>query len=527
MTSDPLESEPVPGSGKEVSLSSQGAVVASMTALSRISGFLRDIVFSYFFGATAVADTFFVAFRIPNFFRRLFAEGAFAQAFIPVLTEYKETGDRELLLRFIASMFGNLSLVVTVFALVGVAFAPYLVLLFAPGFWTDPDRLLNATEMVRVTFPYIAFISLTAFAASILNAFHRYAVPAITPVILNLVLVASAVVVAPLFEEPIMALAWGVLVAGILQFICQMPSLRRLEVLVLPRIDWVSPGVRKVGRLFVPALFAGSVGQINALIGTMIASTLTVGSISWLYYSDRLMELPIGIIAIALGTVLLPNLSRLELTKDPEAFSNTIDWGLRVAVLLGLPAVAALFFFAKPLVLAIFYRGQMTLVDVEMTALALKAFAVGLIPLILVKVLAPAFFAKQDTRTPFRCAAISVAVNIIFSLLLIRWMGHIGIALATSLAAYVNFCLLSISLLRTTTYEPSKDFLVAFLSAVTGSVVMVFVLGWIVPDFSDWLSMSEIMRVFWVAISLFAGSALYLVSIWILGMRPKHFLHTA
>ena len=245
MNSDSPEPEQLQNYGTEVSVSSQGIVVASMTLLSRISGFFRDIVFSYFFGATAVADTFLVALRIPNFFRRLFAEGAFAQAFVPILTEYKETRDNELLLGFIASMFGNLSIVVFTFALVGVAAAPYLVLLFAPGFSADPDRLLAATEMVRVTFPYIAFISLTAFAGSILNTFHRYAIPAVTPVILNLVLITAAIVAAPLFEEPAMALAWGVLVAGILQFLFQLPSLRRLELLVAPRIDWLVPVSKK------------------------------------------------------------------------------------------------------------------------------------------------------------------------------------------------------------------------------------------------------------------------------------------
>ena len=527
MNSDSPEPEQLQNYGTEVSVSSQGIVVASMTLLSRISGFFRDIVFSYFFGATAVADTFLVALRIPNFFRRLFAEGAFAQAFVPILTEYKETRDNELLLGFIASMFGNLSIVVFTFALVGVAAAPYLVLLFAPGFSADPDRLLAATEMVRVTFPYIAFISLTAFAGSMLNTFHRYAIPAVTPVILNLVLIAAAIVAAPLFEEPAMALAWGVLVAGILQFLFQLPSLRRLELLVAPRIDWFSPGVKKVGLLLMPAVFAASVGQINILVGTIIASTLTVGSISWLYYSDRLMELPIGIIAIALGTVLLPNLSRLELSTDSEGFSRTVGWGLHIGTLLGLPTVVALFFFSEPLVLTIFFRGQMTLVDVEMTALALQAFSIGLVPLILVKVVAPAFFAKQDTRTPFRCAAISVLVNILLSLMLIGSLGHIGIALATSVAAYVNFFLLGMYLVRNKTYKPNGEFFKAIVAAVIGSVIMVFVLDWLVPPLQDWISMSEIHRVLWVMLSLFVGTASYLASIWILGIRPKHFLHTA
>ena len=362
MSTDSSESSAA-DAGPSRDLSKQGGVVAGMTLASRISGFVRDVVLSNFFGATGVADAFFVAFRIPNFFRRLFAEGAFSQAFVPVASGYVERGDRAALVRFVKVMGGDFALLLTIISVLGVFAADWLIALFAPGFWNDDGRLTLAGDMLRVTFPYLGFISLTAFAAGLLNSHHHYAVPAFTPVLLNLCLIAAALWGTPLFAEPVMALAWGVLVAGIVQWLFQLPALARIELLVTPVINWQHEGVRRVGKLMLPAVFAASVSQINALVGTILASLLVTGSISWLYYSDRLLELPIGLVAIAIGTVLLPNLSRLHAAGSTEQFSRSLEWGMRMGALFGAPAAAALYLLALPLITTIFFHGAMTRLD--------------------------------------------------------------------------------------------------------------------------------------------------------------------
>ena len=376
-------------------MAAKGVVVASMTFLSRVSGFVRDVMLSYFLGATGLADAFFVAFRIPNFFRRLFAEGAFNQAFVPVLARYKKQSADELKL-FVAVMAGNLGLVVALVVLVGVLFSEVLVALFAPGFWGVSEQFELATDMVRITFPYLGFIALTAFAGAVLNTHQRFAVPAFTPVLLNLTLIAAMVIAAATTQNMVFALAWGVFAAGVVQLLFQAPSMARLELLVVPRLSRSHEGAQQVGRLLVPAVLAASVGQINSLIDTMLASMLITGSISWLYYADRLLELPIGLVAVALGTVLLPNLSRIADSGDARAFAATIDWGMRTGLVLAIPASVALFLLADPLIATIFYHGVLTVLDVSMAALALKAFAVGAVAMVLVKVLAPAFFAHQE-----------------------------------------------------------------------------------------------------------------------------------
>ena len=512
------------GPTEPANLHAQGSVVASMTTLSRVSGFARDIVLSHFFGATGMADAFFVALRVPNFFRRLFAEGAFAQAFVPVLADYRG-GDRRPLDRFVRAVTGNLIVVLVLVSIAGVLGAAGLAMLFAPGFAGDDERLPLATAMVRITFPYLAFISLTAYAGALLNSFHRYAVPAFTPVLLNVVLIAAALVAAPLFEAPVMALAWGVLAAGAVQLLFQFPSLARLHLLQPPRLDWKDPGVRKVGALLLPAAFAASVNQINGLIGGILASLLVTGSISWLYYADRLMELPIGLVAVALGTVLLPNLSRLHADADDAGFSATLDWGLRMGVLLGVPASTALFVLAVPLVATIFQHGAFSAADSAMAAVALQAFAVGLPALVLVKIAAPGFFARQDTKTPFRYAAVSVAVNLVASLALFWWLHHVGLALATSMAAIVNAALLLRGLVRRGDYAPSRALWRAGATAVAASVVMAGLLLWAVPVGDDWLAADTWTRVWMLAATVCGGGVAYVVVVVLMGVRPNQLRH--
>ncbi len=479
------------------------------------------MLLSYVLGATPTADAFFVAFRIPNFFRRLFAEGAFSQAFVPVLASYRNKGPMEQMREFVAVMGGNFIAVMTAMSLFGVVAAPLFVFIFAPGFRDDPVRLGITTEMLRITFPYLGFISLTAFAGALLNSFHRYAIPAFTPVWLNVTMIVAAVFVAPTFETPVMALAWGVFAAGLIQLLFQLPALRGIHMLIRPRIELSHPGVRRVGRLMVPAIFAGSVSQINALVDSMIASLLASGSISWLYYSDRLMELPVGLVAVTIATVLLPNLSRLSSRGDLAAFDRTVDWGVRTCLLFGLPAAAALHVLSLPLMATVFFHGAMTVFDVRMASLSLQAFAVGLLGFCLVKVAAPAYFAREDTRTPFRIAIVTVALNILLSLALFRVMGHVGVAFATATAAIVQSYLLLRGTIRRGLYRPGRAFAVFLAKVVLATAAMVAVLLLVSPTSAGWLHLSAQERMFWMAGVCALGGFTYFAVLLLAGFRPR------
>jgi len=516
-----------PGKAPEArqNVAAQGGVVAGMTLISRISGFARDMVLSYFFGAGAVADAFFVAFRIPNFFRRLFAEGAFNQAFVPVLARYRKNESTSAYHLFIAAIAGNLTLALSLVVVLGVIFAPALIFVFAPGFRSSPDQFALAAAMTRITFPYLAFISLTAFAGALLNSHQRYAVPAFTPVLLNLSLIAAMLFGASAFEEPVYALAWGVFAAGIVQLAFQVPFLGRLGLIVMPKPTLVHPGVRQVGRLLLPAVFAASVSQINSLIDTMLASTLITGSISWLYYSDRLLELPVGLVAVALGTVMLPSLSRLAAANDREGFAATLDWGLRMGLLLGLPAAVALHVLALPLIATIFYHGELTAFDARMAALSLQAFAAGLFPLVLVKVVAPAYFARENTATPFRIACIAVATNIVLNLAMFSWFGHVGLALATSASAWVNAMLLLRGVVRSDVYRPTVKLKRTLLRVLFGTTAMALTLLLMLPAGEQWLAMSALHRAGWLAGGVFTGGGVLVLALLLTGERPGNLLH--
>ena len=523
MSTEPPQGPPGAADGP-ANLAAKGFVVSSMTFLSRLSGFARDVLLSHFLGAGGVADAFFVAFRIPNFFRRLFAEGAFNQAFVPVLARYKARGPEELK-RFIALTGGDLGLVLILFVAAGVLFSEALVALFAPGFWNDPARFGLAADLVRITFPYLGFIALTAFAGSVLNMHDRYAVPAFTPVLLNLALVAAMLFAAASGADMAFALAWGVLAAGAAQLFLQGPFMARLHLLTRPRLGVRHAGVRQVGRLLVPAVLAASVGQLNALIDTVLASTLATGSISWLYYADRLLEMPIGLVAVALGTVLLPNLSRLAGRGDGSAFAATLGWGLRMGMLLGLPASVALYLLAWPLIATIFHHGEMTATDVAMTALALQAFALGVLPLVLVKVLAPAFFAHEDTRTPFRFAAVAVAVNVTLNLAMFRWFGHVGLALATSVAAWAHLWLLWRGAVERGYSAADAQMTGAALRALAGAAGMGVVLAALSPSDPFWLSAAVWERVLWLLGVIGAGGLVYAGALWGSGLRLRDIRH--
>ncbi|MDA1073991.1 MAG: murein biosynthesis integral membrane protein MurJ [Proteobacteria bacterium] len=512
------------GTAQKQDIARAGRTVSAMTLLSRISGFVRDVLVSYFFGAQEVADAFFVAFRIPNFFRRLFAEGAFNQAFVPVLAQYRAAGEAELH-RFVALVGGNLSLILFAVVVLGVSFPDVLISVFAPGFREEEVRFTLASDLVRLTFPYLGFISLTAFCGALLNTHNYYAIPAFTPVLLNATLITAMVFGAVALDEPIFALAWGVFAAGIVQLLFQTPSLKRLHLLIRPRLGVEHEGVRQVGRLLIPAVLAASVGQVNSLIDTMLASTLMTGAISWLYYSDRLLELPIGLVAVALGTVMLPNLSRLAMAENTSGFSATLNWGMRMGLILGVPASVSLYFLALPLIATIFFHGQMTVISVSMAALSLQAFAAGVIPMILVKIIAPAYFAYHDTRSPFQYAAIAVAVNIVLNLVLIIPLGHVGLALATAASAWVNFGLLYRGMVRRAFLVPDRQMGLLFVKSLAAAAGMIAILLLMTPQDSGWLTFSVGSRVMWTSAIVVVGGGVYGALLFILGVRPSDLRH--
>jgi len=511
---------------RKLSLFRSLSTVGVFTLSSRILGFVRDLVLAQVFGANAMTDAFFVAFKIPNFLRRLFAEGAFATAFVPVLTEYKQKRAFSELKGFVDHIAGSLGLVVLLVSLLGVVAAPAVVSVFAFG-WVMGEqeaKLGLATEMLRLTFPYLFFISLTAFAGGIMNAWNRFAVPAFTPVLLNLSLIGCALWLSPQLQQPIVALAWGVLLAGITQFVFQLPFLGRLDLLPRPRPAFSDPGVRRVLRLMVPALFAVSVTQINLLIDTVLASTLQTGSISWLYYSDRLMEFPVGLLGVALGTVLLPRLSRERAAESPQDFAHTLDWGLRIALVFGLPAAVGLAVLAGPVIGTLFLSDVFTPDDVRMSQRSLVAYSAGLLAFILIKVLAPAYYAHQDTRTPVRIGVIAMVANMVLNLALIFPLQHAGLALATSLAAYINAYLLWRGLYRNGVYRPLLGWGRLLLQVGSACAAMTLLLHFGVGELEAWFAMGAGERVLRLAGWLLAGVVAYFGVLLALGLRPSMLL---
>ena len=486
-------------------------VTGSMTLLSRISGLIRDVVLASFIGASAtvVADAFYVAFRIPNFFRRIFAEGAFSQAFVPVLSEYRSRADEAAIRVFISHVSASLGLILLLTVFAGMLAATGIVTVLAPGFLDDTEKFSTTVTMLRITFPYLLFISLVAMSAGIMNAYHKFAVPAFTPVLLNLSMIASALILAPLMGGSAHALAWGVFIAGIVQFLYQLPALRKMNLLVLPRLNWKDAGVRKVGRLMVPAIIGSSAAQISLLVNTILASFLVTGSVSWLYYSDRLMEFPLGIFGIALATVILPALSDTHHSRTKTEFSVLLDWAIRWVALIGLPASVALILLSDALVATLFQYGEFTAWDVEMASKSLVAFSIGLPGLILIKVLAPGFFARQDTRTPARIAVIAVGVNILVSLILFKPMAHVGLALAVTVSAYVNSVLLYLTLRKQDVYhlQPGWPLYLGKVTIACLGMGVVLYIG--AGDLKLWTEAGLLDRIIRLTILIFAGVVVY------------------
>ena len=508
--------------GATARLLRSSAVVSAMTLLSRILGLLRDMVIARVFGSGVAADAFFVAFRIPNLFRRMFAEGAFSMAFVPVLNEYKEQRSTAELQALVNRVAGTLGACLLLFTGLGMLTAPWVVRAFALGFAEVEGKLELTTALLRITFPYLLFVSLAAFAGGILNSFGRFAAAAFTPVLLNLCMIAAALWLAPYFAEPITALAWGVFAAGLAQLLFLLPYLRTIGLLPKPRWGWHDSGVRRIMTLMVPVLFGSSASQINLLINTQLAATLVSGSVSWLYYTDRLLEFPVGLFGVALGTVILPKLSQEHARQSPQEFGATLDWALRWAMLIALPASAALVVLASPLLTTMFHYGAFSATDVEMASRSVVALAPGVIGFLGIKILAPGFYSRQDSKTPAQIGVVTVLVNIIFSLSLIGSMAHAGLALAAALAALINAGLLLTILWRRGVYRLSRQWLKFLPQLLLATTVMALAVDWLAGDLSRWLTAGGLQRVLWLAGLVVAGVLLYGLTLLLSGLRPRH-----
>jgi len=500
-------------------------IVSAMTSLSRISGFVRDMVYAQMFGAGTGTDAFFVAFRIPNFLRRLFAEGAFSQAFVPVFSEYQTQRSRAELQELVDQVAGTLGAILFIISAIGVLAAPVLILLFAPGFTADAGKYELTVAMLRITFPYLLFISLTAFAGSVLNSCGKFSIPAITPVLLNLTMIAAALWLAPRMERPVVGLAWGVFIAGIIQLGFQVPFLRQVKLLPRPRWGWASQGVQQVLKLMLPAIFGSSVAQVNLLIDTLLASFLVSGSVSWLYYSDRLVEFPLGIFGVALGTVILPKLSRQHASAETDGFSHTLDWALRWALLIGIPATVALIILSGPILSALFQYGEFDARDVAMATRSLMAFALGLVAFMLIKVLAPGFYARQDTRSPVKYGLIAMGANTAMTLVLIWPLAHAGLALSTSLAAFLNAGLLFLNLRRRDVYQPRAGWRKFLMQLTVANLAMGLVLWFGTGHLEQWLHAGARERLWHLLWLIAAGGGSYLLAALAVGIRPRQLLH--
>lgn len=505
------------------------AAVSSITMLSRILGFVRDTLMARVFGAGIASDAFVVAFKLPNLLRRIFAEGAFSQAFVPILAEYKAQQGEEATRTFLAYVSGLLTLILALVTLLGVLFAPWLVWISAPGFSDTPERFELTTDLLRVIFPYILLISLSSFAGAVLNTWNRFAVPAFVPTLLNLSMIGFMLFLTPYFDPPIMVLGWAVLVGGLLQILFQLPHLRRIGMLVLPRINLRDSGVWRVLRKMGPAIIGVSAAQISLIINTIFASFLVAGSVSWMYYADRLMELPAGVLGVALGTILLPSLSKSHASQDPQAFSRLLDWGLRLCFVLALPCALALAILAEPLTVSLFQYGKFSALDAAMTQRALIAYSFGLLGLILIKVLAPGFYARQNIRTPVQIALFCLLMTQLMNLLFVFGLdlAHAGLALAIGLAACLNAGLLYWKLRSHGLFQPQPgwaSFLVRLVLAVLAMSAALLAVMHFLPA---WETGGMLQRFLRLGLVIGAGGLVYFSVLALLGFRLRDFSRRA
>jgi putative peptidoglycan lipid II flippase len=497
--------------------------VSSLTMVSRVLGYARDFLIARIFGASLATDAFFVAFKIPNLLRRMFAEGAFSQAFVPVLSGYKNSQPADETRRLVDSVFTLLFLALVATAALGMAIAPLIVHVTAPGFVSDPEKFAVTVRMLRITFPYIAFISLVALAAGIFNTWNRFSVPAITPALLNLAFIGGALLFADRFDPPVLVLAWAVFVGGALQLAFQVPFLIKLNLLPRWRLDLRHPGVRRVLFLMAPAAFGVSVSQVSLLINQVFASFLATGSVSWLYYADRLMELPAGVLGVALGTILLPSLSKYHAQANPAEYSRLLDWGLRLTVLLAVPSAVALAVLALPLIASLFHYGRFGAEDAWMTRQALVAYSVGLVGMILVKILAPGFYARQNILTPVKIGLVTLVATQAMNLVFIGPLKHAGLALAIGLGACLNALLLFLFLKKEKIYSPQPGWL-AFTLKIAASVgFMAVVLFTAMGEPAWWLRAHWPLKLGGILGLVALGALAYFSCLAAFGLRPRDF----
>jgi putative peptidoglycan lipid II flippase len=510
------------------------AIVSSLTFLSRIFGLIRESIVASVFGASAATDAFLVAFRIPNMLRQIFNEGAFATAFVPVLSDYKANRSAVELRQFINHICGTLAAILLVVAGTGILLAPALVMLLAPGFQKSPEKVQLTTDMLRITFGYIFFVSMCGFAGGIMNTHKRFAVPALTPILLNVGMIFGALVLAQYCKVPIYGLAWGVLIGGALQLLIQFPALWRLKMMPKPRWGWKDSGVQRVIKLMVPSIFGASVAQINLLVDIMIASFLMTGAVTWLSNAERLLQFPQGVFGVALAAVILPHLSGKFAGKDERGFAESLDWSLRTALVIAMPAMISLMMLAQSVIWLIYGRGKYTAFDVHMASLSLSMLAIGLPAFIAVKVLAPGFFSRQDTRTPVKAAMSSLISNIILNFIFVGlsvyfsfYAPHAGMSLATALAGYINAGLLLRWLIRDGVFQAQPGWARFGIQLGAASAVLIAVLGvslWVFDAQGGFGSFSSGRRALGIACALGAGGVGYLGTLWLLGLGPKQII---
>ncbi|MGQ3892664.1 murein biosynthesis integral membrane protein MurJ [Legionella sp. CNM-4043-24] len=508
---------------KRRSLLRSTSLVSLMTFISRMTGFARDMIIAQIFGAGAGMDAFLVAFRIPNFMRRLFAEGAFSQAFVPVLAEYQQTKSPEEVRNFIARVSGRLISVLSVVTTIGMIATPVIILLFAPGFGEGSMRSQLATEMLRITFPYLMLISLAAMTGAVLNTYGYFGVPAITPVLLNASMILAALYLSPYNIHPIVGLAWGVLIAGVAQFLFQLPFLYRRGLLVMPARAKGDPGVKRVMKLMIPALFGVSIAQLNLMIDSVFASFLKVGSVSWLYFTDRLTDFPLGVFGVAIATVILPHLSREHAGQSVKRYSQAIDWGLQSLLLIGVPSAIGLSFFSMPIIACCFAYGKFSLVDLVQTQKSLIALASGVPAFMMVKILASSFYARQEIKTPVKVGAVAMVVNSLLCAALIWPLAHAGLALASALAGYVNCGILVYLLLKRGIYQPQLNWLKFTGQLAAANIAIAVYLYFMAGTPADWLAFSPLSRVSLLAGHSLVSIAIYLLVLYSLGVRVAQF----
>ncbi|PFG45184.1 putative peptidoglycan lipid II flippase [Vibrio sp. ES.051] len=505
-----------------------GMIVSAMTFISRVLGLVRDVVVANLMGAGASADVFFFANKIPNFLRRLFAEGAFSQAFVPVLTESHAQGDMDKTRELIARAAGTLGVIVSVVTLFGVLGSGVVTALFGFGWFLDwmhggpaAEKFELASMMLKITFPYLWFITFVALSGAILNTLGKFVVSSFTPVFLNVMIILAALFISPQMARPELGLAVGVFLGGLVQFLFQIPFLIKAGVMVKPKWGWREPGVVKIRTLMIPALFGVSVSQINLLLDTFIASFLQTGSISWLYYSDRLLEFPLGLFGIAIATVILPALSRKYVDAHNEGFAHTMDWGIRMVTLLGIPAMLGLMVLAKPMLMVLFMRGEFSPQDVHQASLSLFAYASGLLNFMLIKVLAPGYYSRQDTKTPVKYGIIAMVTNMVFNAILAYFYGYVGLAIATALSAFVNMVLLYRGLHLSGVYQITKRTAFFFMRLIIAGGAMVSTILWQLEDMSVWLEWTFTQRSGVLGMLIALGAVVYFSIAFLLGVRLK------